>query len=176
MGIIRSDDACIWDNPYFPPGATPKIIVATVHGVEKLYDFEFLPVPDNGMYYLTQISGSQWQFVGDIWTHTLTYLENNSQYLIESSDFSYCFACVLDIPRSLIFINQDIGMWYAYGTVVVGWFGPTGTSGSLREDITLLGIAKPEKAQCETNGTPDDKVRVRVASEYDHTCVYIKKL
>lgn len=175
MGMKKSETACPYDNACWATGQTPKYLICSIYGVEKETPNPSQPDPPNGMVNLEQVDAHHWTAYKDGWTYTLTYDTNKSWLEVVSGGFWTGFGILSNENCQFIFVQTVSGTYYKNGVAVIGWFGPSMSESAVRDLISDLGLAGPEKVQAEQYGTRDNKTVTRLANHYDGTKVYIKQ-
>jgi len=173
MGNQKNYESCPFgDNPVFPAGNTPNILILTVTGVVMTTNYEqFNP---NGVYYCIQVSIDNW--ASGTTPGALITINSGGIYVsaYDINNVTQFYANGLGMfPRGLA--GKPCGDNFKYGQCSISCQGPEGNPAGDQAIALACGLYEPKSCQFEHNATLDLSARIRIAQKRDGSLVHLKK-
>lgn len=188
------EDWCIYNNPNFPSGKTPRRIKVSFSGLVR----GLLVTWPNPRYQfvLEQVTEYLWEYrppeptIDDIYPlvyNIVQYSTNTGltncywvQYYYTgfgSGTSWQVFNCTTAQPTWMYGDNQNTDPYegYAGGNYQAAWFGTADTPDSLPDLATLAGCNPSNKDLYEPITANNDTQLYRIARRADHTSIYCRK-
>lgn len=182
MGIPWDEDEIGNDCNQFPPGETPKYLWASISGVTRCWDYEWIPSPLNGIWKLTQVEGSacMWQYLDD--DVMLTFQLSPTACVFGGGyywpgwmvfDGLVAGPLIFSFPNLLVCNMYPMPPWFAGGHAIVSRRQP-GTAPAIANVAALLNIEQEVDSMADFYPSSDDTVTLKFCRQKTPTNILIK--